>query len=164
MQQRVEQQAAGQHVPDIVADGGGGDFSPGGGAAQHGVDLDAPGVIQRLRDELAQARAAFARAQDAGHDRAGTAGGLFPALDAGLALTPQGAGASLLKPDGVYRPPLGTVGAALDRAILHRVATATIRTFVAQVADAIVSPEVAAQCGRARQRWQLLAPAAEAEE
>ena len=38
---------------------------------------------------------------------------------------------------GAYRPPLGSVGKALDRALLHRVAAATIREFVAQVAARI---------------------------
>ena len=45
---------------------------------------------------------------------------------------------------GAYRPPLGGLGAGLDRAILHRAATATIRTFLGRVADAIVRPESAA--------------------
>ena len=38
---------------------------------------------------------------------------------------------------GSYRPPLGAVGEVLDRAILRRVAAATIRSFVAQVAAQI---------------------------
>jgi len=38
---------------------------------------------------------------------------------------------------GSYRPPLGSLGQALDRAILHRVAAATIRRFVVQVAARI---------------------------
>jgi hypothetical protein len=38
---------------------------------------------------------------------------------------------------GVYRPPLGTVGAGLDQAILHRVAVATIRDFLGRVGAAI---------------------------
>jgi|GraSoiStandDraft_16_1057320.scaffolds.fasta_scaffold2290679_2 hypothetical protein len=38
---------------------------------------------------------------------------------------------------GTYRPPFGPVGRALDRALLHRVASATIREFTAQVAARI---------------------------
>ncbi|MGO8958430.1 MAG: hypothetical protein ACLQFR_13830 [Streptosporangiaceae bacterium] len=52
-----------------------------------------------------------------------------------------------LRLDGVYRPPFGAAGAGLDRAILHRVATATIRAFVTQLADAIASPAAAVAAG-----------------
>ncbi len=67
----------------------------------------------------------------------GPGGGLFPALDADITLAPAGEQATLLKLAAAYRPPLGTVGAELDRAILHRVAAATIRAFLSRLADAI---------------------------
>jgi hypothetical protein len=67
----------------------------------------------------------------------GPGGGLFPVLDADLRLARAGQRACVLAISGVYRPPLGAVGQALDRAILHRVAAATIRDFVAQVAARI---------------------------
>lgn len=66
----------------------------------------------------------------------GPGGGLFPVLDANLTVTPApGPGPdTLLKLAGVYRPPLGPMGQALDRAILHRVAAATVCRFLARVA------------------------------
>jgi hypothetical protein len=67
----------------------------------------------------------------------GPGGALFPALDADMTLTPAGDRATRLRLAGTYRPPFGGVGAALDRAVLHRVATATIRAFLSHVADAI---------------------------
>ena len=70
-------------------------------------------------------------------EAAGPGGGLFPVLDADVRLTPAGAHVTLLSMAGSYRPPLGSLGQALDRVILHRVATATIRGFVAQVAARI---------------------------
>ncbi len=70
----------------------------------------------------------------------GPGGTLFPALDADITLTPEGADATLLTLNGAYRPPLGTIGAGLDRAILHRVGDATIRAFVQQLGDAITHP------------------------
>lgn len=70
----------------------------------------------------------------------GPGGRLFPALDADITLTPAGEQVTLITLAGSYRPPLGTLGAALDRAILHRVAAATIRTFISRVADAIAHP------------------------
>ena len=57
-------------------------------------------------------------------ETAGPGGGLFPALDADITLTPAGEQVTSLKLAGAYRPPLGAVGAGLDGAILHRVATA----------------------------------------
>ena len=70
-------------------------------------------------------------------EAAGPGGGLFPVLDADVRLTPAGEHVTLLSMAGSYRPPLGSLGQALDRVILHRVATATIRGFVAQVAGRI---------------------------
>jgi len=66
----------------------------------------------------------------------GPGGGLFPVLDADLRLAPDGAG-TVLTMAGSYRPPLGSLGEALDRAILRRVAAATIKSFLAQVAAQI---------------------------
>jgi hypothetical protein len=67
----------------------------------------------------------------------GPGGGLFPVLDADLRLLRAGERGCLLGVSGVYRPPLGALGQALDRAILHRVAAATIREFVAELAARI---------------------------
>jgi hypothetical protein len=71
---------------------------------------------------------------------AGAAGGLFPVLDADLTLVPHGENATLLGLDGVYRPPAGALGAALDRALLHRIATATARSLLSRIAEAIADP------------------------
>jgi hypothetical protein len=68
----------------------------------------------------------------------GASGGLFPVLDADITLTPYGSAASLLSLSGAYRPPLGALGAALDRVVLHRVAEATIRGFVSQLGETVV--------------------------
>ena len=70
-------------------------------------------------------------------EASGPGGGLFPVLDADITMAPFGEQVTLLALAGAYRPPLGAMGAALDRAILHRVASATIRAFLAQVAGRI---------------------------
>ena len=67
----------------------------------------------------------------------GPGGPLFPVLDADIKLAPAGERLALLTIAGSYRPPLGSFGETLDRAILHRVATATISSFLAQVAAQI---------------------------
>jgi hypothetical protein len=78
----------------------------------------------------------------------GPDGGVFPALDADITLTPAGDRSTLLKLAGVYRLPLGGLGAGLDRVILHRVAAAAIQTLVSCVAYAVAHPAGAAGAGR----------------
>ena len=76
----------------------------------------------------------------------GPGGALFPALDADITLGPAGDDATKLTVAGVYRPPLGVLGAGLDRVVLHRVAEATIRVFARDIAaamtDSALSPGV----------------------
>jgi len=67
----------------------------------------------------------------------GPSGGLFPVLDADLRLASVGDQVTLLTMAGVYRPPLGPLGEALDRMILRRVADATIRNFTVWIAAQI---------------------------
>jgi hypothetical protein len=64
----------------------------------------------------------------------GPGGGLFPVLDADLELVRAGPQSTWLTLNGAYRPPLGALGQALDRAILHRVASATVRGFLSSIA------------------------------
>jgi len=70
----------------------------------------------------------------------GPGSGLFPALDADITLSPDGEQATKLTLTGVYRPPLGSLGAVLDRALLSRVANATIRDFLSRLAVAMAMP------------------------
>jgi hypothetical protein len=75
----------------------------------------------------------------------GVTGGLFPVLDADIRLSAAGEQQTRLALAGSYRPPLGRLGAGLDKAILHRIATATIRALLRNVADALASPGTAAE-------------------
>lgn len=70
----------------------------------------------------------------------GITGRMFPVLDADLTLAPDGEDATLLGLDGVYRPPGGVLGAGLDRVILHRIAVATVRSFLTRLAEGIAGP------------------------
>jgi hypothetical protein len=70
----------------------------------------------------------------------GGGGSLFPVLDADITLSPDGEHATVLAMAGAYRLPPGAAGAEMDRAIVHRVATATIRSFVNRIGDVIAHP------------------------
>ncbi len=62
---------------------------------------------------------------------------LFPSLDADLEIAPLGRNRTQLSISARYLPPLGAVGRALDRALLHRVAEATIKDFLDRVGEAL---------------------------
>jgi hypothetical protein len=65
--------------------------------------------------------------------------GLFPRLDADLEVGPLGEGRTHLAISARYRPPLGVVGQAIDRVLLHRVAEATVKDFLDRVGQAITA-------------------------
>ena len=70
----------------------------------------------------------------------GVTGGLFPVLDAYLSLGDDGGGhghGTKLALTAAYRPPLGGVGAELDRLLLHRVAARTVSAFLTHMASAL---------------------------
>ncbi len=71
----------------------------------------------------------------------GPGGRLFPALDADIWLTPAGEHSARLSLAGVYRPPLGALGAGLDKALFHRVADATVRSLLARIVDVLARPQ-----------------------
>jgi hypothetical protein len=64
---------------------------------------------------------------------------LFPELDADLEVAPLGSHQTQLSMSAQYAPPLGTIGRALDRAVLHRVAEATLKDFLDRVAQAMLA-------------------------
>ena len=70
----------------------------------------------------------------------GVMGRLFPVLDANIILIPAGENASQLALAGAYRPPFAAVGQGLDRVLLHRAASATVRSLLRRIAQTI-APE-----------------------
>lgn len=91
----------------------------------------------------------------------GIASELFPVLDGDLTLTEAGSGSASLALAGVYRPPLGWLGARLDAAILHRVADATFSTLLRSVADTLVNPAPSPAAEAAGEADSTHRPAAE---
>jgi hypothetical protein len=132
------------------------------GLARVGPLGSAPGVSKLVEVQLAELviRPDSARFALRWH-AAGPSGVLFPALDADLELTALNEDTTMLRLAGVYRPPLGRAGGALDRAVLQRVAAATIHAFIRRVADAIVHPAGAPAPGKEGLEpslWQPPAP------
>jgi hypothetical protein len=69
---------------------------------------------------------------------------LFPVLEADLIIEAVGDGMTSITLRGSYKPPLGPVGRLLDRALLHHLAEACVKSFLDRIADALSqSPEVA---------------------
>lgn len=64
--------------------------------------------------------------------------GLFPALDADLEIAPLGPHRTQLAMSARYVPPLGPIGRAIDRAMLFRVAEATLKDFLDRVGEAVL--------------------------
>lgn len=89
-------------------------------------------------------------------------GRLFPVLDADLTMPPAGAGQTLMTLNGAYRPPLGGIGAELDRVVLRRGAAATIGSLLTRIADALVSPAPAGSAARSAGQQPRLAADPEA--
>jgi len=55
---------------------------------------------------------------------------LFPTLEADIELGELGPERTQLSISARYTPPLGSLGRVLDRALLHRVAEATVKDFL----------------------------------
>jgi hypothetical protein len=69
---------------------------------------------------------------------AATGGGrLFPSLEGDIEVASLGEHRTQLSISARYEPPLGAVGRVLDRAVLHRVAEATVKDFLDRVAETV---------------------------
>jgi hypothetical protein len=64
--------------------------------------------------------------------------GLFPSLEADLEVAPLGHDRTQLAMSARYVPPLGAIGRAIDRAVLFRVAEATLKDFLDRVREAVL--------------------------
>ena len=118
-------------------------------AHQGGLDLlmrvgpfgDLPGLSKLVRVRaLVPVRHGAATSVSLRWEATGVTGELFPVLDADLTVLRTEDRRCQLRLMGSYRPPLGRVGAALDHAIMRRVADATIRSLLERVAAAVSTP------------------------
>jgi len=70
-----------------------------------------------------------------------SAAGLFPSMQATLAVYPISAHETQIDLLGHYRPPLGVVGNAIDALVGHRLAEASVLRFVREIAGRIEAEE-----------------------
>jgi hypothetical protein len=66
--------------------------------------------------------------------RAVRASGAFPMMQAELSIYPLTATETQLELAGTYAPPLGPIGRTIDKAVLHRIAEASVLQFLQEVA------------------------------
>ncbi len=71
--------------------------------------------------------------------RAASKQSLFPVFEADVEVAELGPHRTQLAISARYRPPLGAVGAAIDRALLHRVAEAMVKEFLDRAGDELIS-------------------------
>lgn len=116
-----------------------------GVAYREGEDLHATvgpgsgGYAKKVRLEIGRPEI---RASGVAYRVSWTAAGaksLFPRLTADLVLSHVGQTRTKLSLQGTYEPPLGMVGRAVDRMLLHNVAEATVQDWVDRVAAAVSS-------------------------
>jgi hypothetical protein len=75
----------------------------------------------------------------------GRTAGLFPVLDADIALSAEGEQRTRVTLTGCYRPPFGALGARLDKVLMRRVAVLTIGSLVTRLAGALEGSAAAAE-------------------
>jgi len=65
--------------------------------------------------------------------------GLFPSLDADLEVAPLGPKRTQLSISARYVPPFGPIGRVIDRAVLFRIAEATLKDFLDRTAESLAN-------------------------
>jgi hypothetical protein len=110
-------------------------------AYNHGIELTArvgtAGVSKLVQVQAVQLAESAGTGLAIRWRAAGPGSSLFPVLDADITLTPTTERVTLLTLMGTYRPPLGSIGEALDQVLLGRVAAVTVSKFIGRLAAAI---------------------------
>lgn len=73
--------------------------------------------------------------------KATTTPGLFPVMSADLEIVALDAELTQLTLRGRYEPPLGAVGRRLDRLLMHRIAEASVRSFLGRLVATLTPSE-----------------------
>jgi hypothetical protein len=100
-----------------------------------GFPVDGHRIVKRVSIAIGEPVRASARTWIPISWQATGPGGLFPVLDGELEIATLGAHRTQLAFSARYHPPLGLIGRTADRALLSRVAEATIKDFVDRIAE-----------------------------
>jgi hypothetical protein len=92
--------------------------------------------VTAIRDEEGEAGLAPVTHVMIGWEAA-KAAALFPLMSAQLSAWPLSSSETQLEIEGEYRPPLGAVGNALDAAVGHRIAEASVLRFLEDVVQQV---------------------------
>jgi hypothetical protein len=110
-------------------------------AAELHVDVGSIGVkadirisVKSIDDQVLEARATPATRLLLEWEAASTPG-LFPVMKAELSIYPLTATETQLDFCGLYEPPLGAVGKAMNAMVGHRIAEASVHRFIDELAD-----------------------------
>jgi hypothetical protein len=79
--------------------------------------------------------------------RATSAPGLFPVLSADLEVAALDPGLTQLTIHGRYEPPLGAVGRRIDRLLMHRIAEASVRSFLRRLVATLAATDAESAVG-----------------
>jgi hypothetical protein len=74
------------------------------------------------------------------HWRAASESGLFPTLEGQIEIANLGLATTQIGISANYDPPMGLIGNIADRALMHRVAEATVRDFMERIRDRLERP------------------------
>jgi hypothetical protein len=105
----------------------------GVGALEIGADvvIDVLGVEERDEGPVGRTRTTFIKLRW----KAARAAALFPSMEAELVVYPLSKDETQLELHGLYTPPLGALGGALDSLVGRRIADASVHRFVTDVAS-----------------------------
>jgi len=100
-----------------------------------GFPMDGHRILKRVSIVMAEPVRSPARTWMPISWRATGPSGLFPILDGDLEIASLGPTCTQLAFSARYSPPLGFIGRTVDRALLSRVAEATVKDFVDRIAE-----------------------------
>jgi len=98
------------------------------------VGVDVRPHLQRIREDSSVAGLSPVTVLEIGWE-ASRAPGLFPSMHLELSAWPLSSTETQLEIAGEYRPPLGLLGNAMDAAIGHRIAEASVHSFLDDVVE-----------------------------
>lgn len=102
-----------------------------------GVGRGRPVLAKRVRVDLGMPRAGDGETTIPLTWVATGAPGLFPRLEGDLVVSSLGESLTQITLRGSYEPPMGVIGRALDRTVLHRVSEASVKAFLDRLATAV---------------------------